>query len=108
MKHTIKKRLEQYPLTFSLLRRMYRALFSAPELHRQILKSLNEKDQVFFVQVGSNDGIRGDPIHELIIANKKWRGIFIEPVRFFFDRLKHNYGNSNRFNKLSMRSPLVF
>ena len=97
MQQSIKTRLRRYPLIFNSLRRIYRALFPAPELQRQILKALKEKDSVFFVQVGSNDGLRDDPIQELISGNKKWRGIFIEPVRYLFDRLKHNYGNSNRF-----------
>lgn len=51
----------------------------------------------FFVQVGANDGIRGDPLHSLIKANPRWRGIFIEPQQQFFSRLVENYGESERF-----------
>ncbi|AFY95591.1 FkbM family methyltransferase [Chamaesiphon minutus] len=48
-------------------------------------------NNVFFLQVGSNDGLTGDPIHNLIVENKNYAGIFIEPVVFCFDRLKENY-----------------
>jgi FkbM family methyltransferase len=55
------------------------------------------KDQAFFVQVGSNDGLTGDPLHELIMHNPLWKGIFIEPVDYVFERLIRNYGNRERF-----------
>jgi FkbM family methyltransferase len=51
----------------------------------------------FFVQVGSNDGLRGDPLHSAIKANPKWRGIFIEPLEDVFQRLVVNYSNEGRF-----------
>ena len=51
----------------------------------------------FFVQVGSNDGVRGDPLYHLVKANPLWRGIFIEPVDYLFRRLVANHGPSERF-----------
>jgi len=51
----------------------------------------------FFVQVGSNDGIFRDPLHELIRSNPLWRGIFIEPLKEAFDRLVGNYSGESRF-----------
>ena len=100
MKRAIIERLKRYPVVLSLLRRMLRTLFPAPDssqIQKNILKNLKPTDAVFFVQVGSNDGIQGDPLHEIIIANKHWRGIFIEPVGFLFERLKQNYENADRF-----------
>ncbi len=61
------------------------------------MKNFKHKDSIFFVQVGSNDGKQGDPLHDIIVENKNWTGIFIEPVEFLFERLKRNYGNSDRF-----------
>ena len=66
-------------------------------LQKDILKKLQHKETVFFVQVGSNDGMRGDPLHAISVMNKNWEGIFIEPVGYLFERLKRNYGNSDRF-----------
>lgn len=45
----------------------------------------------FFVQIGSNDGVTGDPIHDLIRANPQWRGLFIEPLAEPFARLTESY-----------------
>jgi FkbM family methyltransferase len=53
--------------------------------------------ECFFVQVGSNDGVRGDPLHDLILANPRWRGIFIEPMDEHFARLVKTYEAHDRF-----------
>ncbi len=62
-----------------------------------IERILQSKREVIVVQVGSNDGSTGDPIYDLIIDHQEWRGIFIEPVPYLFDRLQKNYGNDPRF-----------
>jgi FkbM family methyltransferase len=49
------------------------------------------------VQIGSNDGLVGDPIFELMKMNPQWRGLFVEPVPYIFKRLLHNYGSAERF-----------
>lgn len=52
----------------------------------------------FFVQVGSNDGVYGDPLHTLIKANPLWRGMFIEPLDEAFEQLLATYRDDrNRF-----------
>ncbi|MBT8114607.1 MAG: hypothetical protein KJP04_04470, partial [Arenicella sp.] len=95
------KRLKNHPALLGVFRRIYRTLFPVPapalEVQQHILKILSGKTSVFFVQVGSNDGIHGDPLHDIIATNKNWIGIFIEPVGFLFERLVRNYGISKRF-----------
>lgn len=49
------------------------------------------------VQIGSNDGKTGDPLHRLLKRNPKWNALFVEPVPHLFTRLKANYGPSDRF-----------
>src|SRR3990172_11007463 len=49
------------------------------------------------VQIGANDGIVGDPLHELIQTHVDWQVLFVEPVPYLFERLKLNYGLSGRF-----------
>lgn len=94
----IKGYLRNVPLVYSSLKWIYRRFRGAdPTLQEQILKAIGNKTEVFFVQVGSNDGVQGDPIHDLVIAHKNWRGIFIEPISFLFTRLRKNYGESERF-----------
>ena len=43
------------------------------------------------MQVGSNDGLQGDPIAALIRQNSAWRVLFIEPLPHIFRRLITNY-----------------
>jgi len=49
------------------------------------------------VQVGSNDGRTGDPLHPLLKKRRDWKGLFVEPVPYLFERLKAGYGRSDRF-----------
>ena len=94
----IKGYLRNLPLVYGSLKWIYRRFRGAdPTVQQQILKAVGEKTEVFFVQVGSNDGVQGDPIHDLVIDRKNWRGVFIEPINFLFDRLRKNYGDSERF-----------
>jgi FkbM family methyltransferase len=53
--------------------------------------------QPVFVKVGANDGVTGDPISDILLANEKWKGVLIEPVPFLFQRLRQNFGDHQRF-----------
>lgn len=57
----------------------------------EIWSALERAEDVSFVQVGSNDGVQGDPLHPLIRTHPRWRGLFIEPVPYLFERLRRNY-----------------
>jgi FkbM family methyltransferase len=46
----------------------------------------------FFLQIGANDGVTGDPIHQLV-KRHLWKGILVEPVPYLFEKLKKNYAN---------------
>jgi FkbM family methyltransferase len=91
--------LRKYPATYRQLRKIYRLCRPTTTMliQAQIVRYLKHKESVFFVQVGSNDGLQGDPIHDLIISHAHWKGIFIEPVPYLFHRLRRNYGNADRF-----------
>ena len=56
---------------------------------------LRKKKDIFFIQIGANDGIRNDPL--LSLRNKySWKGILIEPQKSAFRKLQHNFeGNRN-------------
>lgn len=56
-----------------------------------LARALQNCDSVFFVQIGSNDGLQGDPIHSLAASNPGWRGLLVEPVPYLFQRLQANY-----------------
>ena len=46
----------------------------------------------FFIQIGSNDGLKLDPLRPEILASR-WRGILIEPVPDLFAQLRTNYSS---------------
>lgn len=54
--------------------------------------SRNNSD-IFFIQIGSNDGSNGDPLSEFI-KREGWAGILVEPVKYLFDKLVNNYQSS--------------
>lgn len=68
------------------------------ELYDALRVALNDGDDVFFVQIGSNDGVGSDPIRPFAQHNPQWRGILVEPVPAIFRTLRQNYGDSPRFH----------
>lgn len=52
------------------------------------------KKRINFIQIGSNDGVSGDPINKYI-KDGNWYGVLVEPVPFLFKRLLHNYYGSH-------------
>lgn len=61
------------------------------------IENFFKKKSVFFIQIGAHDGVSDDSIHDLIIKKNNWTGIFIEPIKYLFEKLKNNYGCSSRF-----------
>ena len=51
---------------------------------------LSNKKNLFFIQIGANDGVRSDPIFAYVCSNG-WRGILVEPLQEPFSKLKKNY-----------------
>ncbi|MCJ2136375.1 FkbM family methyltransferase [Methylobacterium sp. J-026] len=94
MKALAKNILKKTP---GLLRLLHTVQNDKPFITRRIEGIFSKKDKVFFVQVGSNDGLHGDPLNKLARYNSKYTGILIEPVKYAFEQLKSNYGNEDRF-----------
>jgi FkbM family methyltransferase len=90
LKHFV-KRLPGARSAAHLLRK-----YSQPDV-RNIIDRCFRNGEVFFVQIGSNDGLNNDPLYKAAHENEKWRGILIEPVPQIFERLKVNYRNQPRF-----------
>lgn len=56
-----------------------------------LLESLREQQEAFtFVQVGANDGVRFDDLY-FFVTEKRCKGLVIEPMRDYFERLVVNY-----------------
>ena len=45
-----------------------------------------------FIQIGANDGLTFDPLHEfLILPQVRWHGVLVEPVAHLFAQLQERY-----------------
>ena len=76
---------------------LYRIWWLFPEalreqsLIRTTLKSLaRQNEPIFFINIGANDGLAGDPLREFIMT-RGWNGILVEPVDYVFQRLVKAY-----------------
>ena len=65
-------------------------LLSRIQFHKYAKEYSKKHSDFFFVQIGANDGITADPIHKHIVKYG-WRGILVEPVKFYFEQLVKNY-----------------
>jgi FkbM family methyltransferase len=57
------------------------------------LNRLSREKDIFFVQVGANDGVQADPVYRHV-QRHHWRGLLIEPLPDLFAQLQHNYRES--------------
>lgn len=53
-------------------------------------KLFGDDKDFFFIQIGANDGVEYDPIHNLV-KEKKWNGILFEPGSVAFQKLLVTY-----------------
>jgi FkbM family methyltransferase len=58
---------------------------------------------LFFIQIGSNDGVSDDPLYPRIVKIG-WHGILVEPIAYLFSKLvKAHEGNNNlAFEKIAI------
>ena len=76
----------------------YRLLWMLPERWRKqslartalLRLAAAQGSQVFFMNIGANDGLSGDPLREFIFRYR-WRGVLVEPVPYIFHRLVRAY-----------------
>jgi FkbM family methyltransferase len=50
-----------------------------------------ESDDIFFTVVGAMDGVNHDNTFKYAVKNKHWKGLLIEPIKDYFEKLKENY-----------------
>lgn len=62
---------------------------------KDVLKHHLNFEHLRFVQVGSNDGVKCDPLTNYI-KDYQWKGLLIEPVPQSFKELKATYRNCKR------------
>jgi FkbM family methyltransferase len=92
MKPFFKKFFNPHSLVYKLLQQVYHYRHWHPKTCNEdiIQKYSHYKNNVTFIQIGSNNGKHGDPLYDSILT-KKWQGILIEPIPYLFEELKKNY-----------------
>jgi FkbM family methyltransferase len=53
--------------------------------------AVNRKRQPFFVQIGANDGVSDDFLHDILKENPHWKGVLVEPHTASYEALKATY-----------------
>lgn len=84
------------PSLHGWLRALHRLLSrgSAPEGLADVLEAFADSiPDVYFIQIGSNDADRSDPLRPYVIS-RGWRGVLVEPVPYVFERLRSRYGST--------------
>jgi len=80
--------------TYRVLRRMF-GKKTDNELWCQLLTRLcMATSDVFFVEIGANDGVSFDPLHTYIMRHR-WRGLLVEPLPDLFRQLTETYKQCN-------------
>src|SRR6266481_6003650 len=51
-----------------------------------------QKKDLFFIQIGANDGVSNDPLYKFVIEYG-WAGILVEPLPQVFEVLRRNYAD---------------
>lgn len=63
---------------------------------RRIRRIVGGAKNIFVLQIGSNDGMSGDPVFSLLNQQSSWHALLVEPVPYLFDRLRNNYEHNSR------------
>ena len=85
---------ERFPILYRALRDLFLALppwLRGRQLIFDHLRNIGRlQTEQSFVQVGANDGITNDPLHQFA-KKHRWHGVVVEPVKKYFDLLSENY-----------------
>lgn len=52
----------------------------------------HDREQIRYVQVGSNDASSNDPLRPFVLQHR-WNGVLVEPVPHVYERLRRNYAH---------------
>jgi FkbM family methyltransferase len=89
---------KRVPPLFDASKRTYRRLGGSDPVYECLKRFCRTHRRVFFLQIGSNDGISQDPLREFIVRNPDWSGCFVEPLPHLFEKLRRNYSYLGRRN----------
>lgn len=87
----MKKTIKKFILKFEIFKYLYFRFFWHPKkntLSSFLKKFSNSNKNIFFIQVGANDGHVNDPIYRFV-KSYNWSGVVVEPQKFPFEILKN-------------------
>jgi FkbM family methyltransferase len=92
IKGMLSRNLRPYPMALGWARRVGQVFGFTQRIDVDYIFDIARKRgrDVFFLQVGANDGLMDDPLH-FLVRKYRWRGILLEPDPQLFERLKQNY-----------------
>ncbi len=93
MQHELSARLKLRLILVKLFDQLCRIL-KWRKLNSILDQASQSSDSLFFLQIGANDGVIYDPIHRYV-KQHKWRGVLVEPVPHYFEKLKSNYAEQS-------------
>jgi FkbM family methyltransferase len=92
--------LSSNPELSAWVRRAYCSLGLGTKTDRDFLYSLaREKKDIFFLEIGANDGVSGDLLHHFI-KKYRWHGVALEPVQDIFEKLRSTYRDDENVTPL--------
>jgi FkbM family methyltransferase len=88
--------LRSWPRTKRALRTLWDWCSPISSPTKILTARLRGLERIYFVQIGSNDGMSGDPLRPLIEHDSRFTGIFVEPQPDAFKRLVSLYRGTGR------------
>jgi FkbM family methyltransferase len=94
IRYQVAKTLAPYPMLFRSTRALFRLLAGIRSEESYLLEVARRHSDVFFLQIGANDGLMEDHVHT-VVRRFGWRGLLLEPLREYYDQLVANYAGAS-------------
>jgi len=91
----ISKATERFPRFHKIARRSY-CVFR-PGIRFQTEAAFKHYQDIFVLKIGANDGVTNDPLATLLLTDRRYRGLLVEPLPMYAAMLRANYGKCGRF-----------
>jgi len=91
----ISKATERFPRFHKIARRSYRVF--RPGIRFQTEAAFKHYQAIFVLKIGANDGVTNDPLATLLLTDRRYRGLLVEPLPMYAAMLRANYGECGRF-----------
>ncbi len=91
----LSRKLHSIPFVHNLLRDIY-CLFR-PGIRATVTKVFRKRGRICVLKIGANDGLSGDPIAAILLQDRRYEGMLVEPLPQYAAQLKSVYGGTGRF-----------